>query len=84
MWLLWANGVGALGMWVTRKSYPYIQCNPLFIHSSDKAWFWPRLLRHTAGSGAVLGGLGGGAKRVGGTRREALRAQAAAKGLTYQ
>ena len=71
-------------MWLTRKSYPYIQCNPLFIHSSDKARSVSRLLRHTAGSEAVLGVLGGGAKRVGGTRREALRAQAAAKGVTYQ
>ena len=38
------------------------------------------MLRHSACSGAVLGGRGGADKRVGGARRVALRAQVAAKG----
>ena len=58
--------MAAVGKWGGRIGYvgnllgcPYIQCNPPFVHSSNKAWSVPRLLRH---SGSGLGVLGGGVR----------------------
>ena len=55
--------MAAVGKWGGRIGYvgnllgcPYIQCNPPFVHSSNKAWSVPRLLRH---SGSGLGGIRG-------------------------
>ena len=56
---------GRCGQWGGRIGYvgnllgcPYIQCNPPFVHSSNKAWSVPRLLRHSGSGLGVLGGTG--------------------------
>ena len=57
--------MAAVGKWGGRIGYvgnllgcPYIQCNPPFVHSSNKAWSVPRLLRHSGSGLGVLGGTG--------------------------
>ena len=49
----WGGRIGYVG---NLKGCPYIHCNPPFVHSSNKAWSVPRLLRH---SGSGLGGIRG-------------------------
>ena len=49
----WGGRIGYVG---NLKGCPYIQCNPPFVHSSNKACSLPRLLRH---SGSGLGGIRG-------------------------
>ena len=54
----WGGRIGYVG---NLKGCPYIHCNPPFVHSSNKAWSVPRLLRHSgSGLGGIRGGTGGG------------------------
>ena len=51
----WGGRIGYVG---NLKGCPYIQCNPPFVHSSNKACSLPRLLRHSGSGLGVLGGTG--------------------------
>ena len=68
----WGGRIGYVG---NLKGCPYIHCNPPFVHSSNKAWSVPRLLRHGVSGLGVLGGTGaqctanGKRQRVGGALR---------------
>ena len=68
----WGGRIGYVG---NLKGCPYIHCNPPFVHSSNKAWSVPRLLRHSGSGLGVLGGTGaqctanGKRQRVGGALR---------------
>ena len=75
--------MAAVGKWGGRIGYvgnllgcPYIQCNPPFVHSSNKACSLPRLLRH---SGSGLGGIRG----YGGRMRRPRQAPARGGALRY-
>ena len=69
----WGGRIGYVG---NLKGCPYIHCNPPFVHSSNKAWSVPRLLRHSvSGLGGIRGVRGaqctanGKRQRVGGALR---------------
>lgn len=63
----WGGRIGYVG---NLKGCPYIHCNPLFVHSSNKACSVPRLLRHSgSGLGGIRGGTGGAQCTANGKRQ---------------